>query len=56
MPHEQRFEYHIEKIEWTAFEDVAQDRFDELAEDGWELAESAQVSSHTTYYIFQRPT
>lgn len=55
MSQDQRFEYRTLKITWGEFEDDAEDRFNEMAADGWELKDSAQVNSHTTYYIFERP-
>ena len=54
MP-DQRFEYRTEKVVWGEFEEKAEGCFNHLAEDGWQLKESAQVNSHTTYYIFERP-
>lgn len=55
MPQDQRYEYTTLKVEWGRFEDDAEGEFNELAEDGWQLIESAALSGSTTYYIFERP-
>ncbi|AYM00266.1 DUF4177 domain protein [Halobacterium phage phiH] len=55
MSQDQRFEYTTVKIVWGDFEDEAEDKFNEMAEDGWQLVETAEVNSHTGYYIFERP-
>ena len=55
MSQDQRYEYKTVKIVWGEFEEKAEETFNKLAKDGWELKASSQVNSHTTYYIFERP-
>jgi hypothetical protein len=55
MSQDQRYEYKTVKIVWGEFEEKAEEKFNEMAKDGWELKGSSQVNSHTTYYIFERP-
>jgi hypothetical protein len=55
MSQDQRFEYRTVKIVWGDFEDEAEDKFNEMAEDGWQLIETAMLSGDSTYYIFERP-
>ena len=55
MSQDQRYEYKTVKIVWGEFEEKAESTFNEMAEEGWRLKDSAQVNSHTTYYIFERP-
>jgi len=55
MSQDQQYEYKTLKVEWGRFEDDAEREFNELAQEGWQLIESAALSGSTTYYIFERP-
>lgn len=55
MSQDQRFEYTTVKIKALDFGDEGEEKLNNLAEDGWELKEKAEVSGNTTYYIFERP-
>jgi len=55
MSRKQRFEYTTLKVSWNDFEEEAEEKINALAQDGWQLIETAGLSGNTTYYLFERP-
>lgn len=55
MSQDQRFEYTSVNINVLEFDDVGDERINDLAADGWQLKEKVEMDGNTVYFIFERP-
>jgi len=55
MTQQQRFEYEPIQVNALEFGDVADEKINEMAEEGWELKEKVDMDGTTVYLIFERP-
>lgn len=55
MSQDQRFEYRSVNINVLEFDEVGDERINELASDGWQLKEKVEMDGNTVYFIFERP-
>lgn len=55
MSQDQRFEYRSVNINVLEFDEVGDERINELASEGWQLKEKAEMDGNTVYFIFERP-
>jgi len=55
MTQQQRFEYEPIQVNALEFGGVADEKINEMAEEGWELKEKVDMDGTTVYLIFERP-
>ena len=55
MSQDQRFEYRSVNINVLEFDEVGDEKINELASEGWQLKEKAEMDGNTVYFIFERP-
>lgn len=55
MTEAQRVEYKSIELNALEFDDVGEQRIDEMAKEGWQLVENVEIDGTTVYFIFERP-
>jgi len=55
MPQDQRYEYRIVDVGNSGGFEALVDEINDLAEEGWKVAETIESGGHTVEYLLERP-